>query len=350
MTYYEGKTAYVGLKKQAARGTAETTASIFIATEDYPTLKMESINTYAKEFRGAIGEIQQVYRKPTLKSTGAITSPAWMNFLTYAAYGVMGANTAGGDIEGYTHAITANATTLPIWTIFTGSDNATNVRKWRDMTFKSLTLEMPAGDFVKMTVDMEGGPVDIATAALTPSYDTNLPFFTPNASISIGGSEDCDIEEFKITIGRAPAFKKTMCAAATAFWTDNFVYPTTVMAEGEYTMYFDGYDEYEYWLGANNATAIATTTFAKANAVRALTVTITSLEEVKAAGTATYGSCTITMPTVIYDTWEPEITWDDRVKVKVEFKAIHDATTETGAAGTGTVKIDLVSDVADPAA
>lgn len=350
MTYYEGKTAYIGIKKQGTAGTAETTATIFMATEDYPSIKMNPINTYAKEYRGAIGEINQIYRKPSLKSAGEISTPAWTNWLSYVAYGVLGKTTNGGSNEGYTHAINANAASLPIWTVFTSTDNATNVRKYKDMTMKSFTLEMQPGEAIKLSVDMEGGPADITTTALTPTYDTSQPYWTPNASISIGGSPDCDIEDFNITIGRAPAFKQTMCAAATAFWFDNFVYPTTVMAEGSYTMYFDGWDEYKYYLGTSTATTPVTSGFAKASAVRALAVTITGLEEVLAAGTATYPSCTITMPSVIYDEWEPEVTWDDRVKVKVSFKAVHDASTETSVAGTGTVKVDLVDEVADPSA
>jgi len=347
MTYYDGKKSYVGIAKQDVAGTANTAADIFIATESWPSLKMNTPNYYAKEFRGAMGEIQNVYRKSDMRSTGGISSHLYTDWASYAFYGVLGTVGSAGDDEGYTHTITAAATTLPIWTVFTGLDTV-DVIKYRDLTMKSIKLGFSPGERLTMDVDFEGGPIDNATSVLTPTYTTLRPLDYADVSISLGGSPNCDIESMDLTISRSPAFNKTMCTGNLA-WSPNMVYPTTVMAEGSFTMYFSGYTEYEYWLGATGVDTVLTDTYDRTTADRALTITITSTgTEIKSGGTATKDSVTITLPEIIYDDATITPTYDDRVKVVFNWKAVHNATAETAVAGTGTVKVDIVSEIADP--
>lgn len=347
MTYYDGKKSYVAIAKQDAAGTAETTPDIYIATESWPTLAMKTPNYYAKEFRGVMGEIQNVYRKSDISAAGAITSQLYTDWASYAYYGVLGKVTSSGDAEGYTHNINADATTLPIWTVFTGLDSV-NTMKYRDQTIKSIRTSFEPGSRLMMDVDFEGGPVDIATAALTPSYTALRPLDYADVTISLGGSPICDIETMDITISRAPAFNKTMCTGNLA-WNYNMVYPTTVMAEGSFTAYFTGYDEYKYWLGSSAATTVLTDTYDRTTADRALTITATSTgPEILAGGAATKDSIVWTFPEIIYDDSSITPTYDDRVKVVFNWKAVHNATAETAVAGTGTVKVDIVSEVADP--
>jgi hypothetical protein len=152
----------------------------------------------------------------------------------------------------------------------------------------------------------------------------------------------------ELTIGRAPAFNKTMCTGNLA-WSPNMVYPTTVLAEGSFTMYFSGYTEYEYWLGAAGADTVLTDTYDRTAADRALTVTMQSTgTEIHAGGAATKDSVTLTFPEIIYDDATITPTYDDRVKVVFNWKGVHNATAETAAAGTGTVKAVIVSEVVDP--
>jgi hypothetical protein len=307
---------------------------------------MENPNYYAKEFRGTQGEIQNVYRKPNLKSSGSISSPAYSNFLTYALYGVLGTDSVAGPTDSaYTHTFKSTATSLPIWTVFLGKNGSTVMEKYRDMTMKSLKLGFKPGEPLSAEVDFEGGPVDIATNAATPSYATIRSFFYPDVTISIAGSPTCDVEEMELMITREPSFNKTMCTGNKA-WMDNTVYPTTVKFEGSMTAYFTGYSEYEYWLGATGATTVLTDTFELTDADRAnFIMTATSTGDHIGAGT-THESLTITATRIMYDVVEVTPVWDERVKVKYEFKSIYDS---GQAAGLETVQPVLVTATADPA-
>jgi len=344
MAFQDGKKGYVGISRQDTAGTVETTAAIFLITEEWPSIKLNNPNYYAKEFRGAMGEIQNVYRKSSQGSAGAVSALATTDWLSYAWYGVLGKATTSGDAAGYTHLCTADIATLPIWTVFKGI-GALEVEAYRDLTMKSLQMSFSPSERLKCSVDFEGGPLDKGTAALTPTYTTLRPLDYSDVAVSLGGAPNCNIESMDITVGRAPAFNKTMCTGNTAV-IPNAVYPTTVTAEGSFTMLFEDYTEYEYWLGATGADVVATDGFAKASAVRALTITATSTGAHIGAGT-THDSITITIPSIIYDDADTEVTYDDRVRITFNWKAVHDATTEGQVAGSGTIKASIVSEVVD---
>ena len=140
-----------------------------------------------------------------------------------------------------------------------------------------------------------------------------------------------------------------MCTTGLGAWEPNKVYPTTIDCSGTFTMYFPSYDEYKYWLGKSDATSMKTDTYDDADADRALVITIVG-EEIKAGGAATKDTIVITVPKIVYDDANIERTYDDVLKITFNFKAVHDATTESGAAGTGTVSATVISQVANPAA
>jgi len=347
MALIAGKRSYVGLKKQAAAGTAETVPAIYIPTEDFPDIKSVSGNYYSKEFRGVYAENTHMYRKPTLASSGTISASAYNNFVTYAMYGVLGANTAGGDAEGYIHTMTVGET-LPIWTVMTGTADLA-MEKFHDMTMKSIKFGASPGEDIKVDVEMGGASGDIATAHVHPTYTTLRPINHADVSISLGGAPNCMIESFDLSIDRAVAEKRVMCQTGLTAWEPNKVYPTTVNCEGSFVMYFENYDEYAYFLGKSVATAFTTDTFAQADAKRALVITMTG-QEIKSGGAATKDSIVITVPQIVYDDAKIERPYDDVLKVTFNFKAMHDVTAETAVPGTGTVSAVVTSEVVDPAA
>jgi hypothetical protein len=288
-----------------------------------------------------------MYRKPTLSSAGTLSASAYNNFVTYAMYGVLGGNTAAGDAEGYTHTMVVDES-LPIWTVMTGTDQL-NMEKFHDMTMKSIKFAASPSEDVKVDVELSGASGDIATAKVTPTYTTIRPINHADVSISLGGAPNCMIESFELSIDRAVAEKRVMCQTGLTAWEPNKVYPTTINCEGSFVMYFEDYDEYEFFLGKANATELTTDTFAQADAKRALVITMTG-GEIKSGGAATKDSIVITVPQIVYDDAKIERPYDDVLKVTFNFKAMHDVAAETGAAGTGTVSAVIVSEVADPAA
>jgi hypothetical protein len=348
MTYYPGKKSYVGLAIQDTAGTAETVPVIYLPVEDFPDIKSSPANYYSKEFRNVNAEITKVYRKPTLSSSGSINMAAYNNFVTYAMYGVMGTNAASGDAEGYTHAMKVNHTTLPIWTVFTGTADLA-MEKFHDMTMKSISFSAAAGETIKVGVEMEGASGDIITAAATPTYTALRPLNYADVSVSLGGSPNCEIDALDIQINRNVQMNRVLCTSGLTAWEPNKAYPTTIDVSGSFTMYFDGYTEYKYWLGKSDATAMATDTYEQDDADRALVITMTG-EEIKSGGAATKDSIVITVPKIVYDDAQKEITYDDLLKVTFNWKAVHDVTSETSVPGTGTVSATIVSEVADPAA
>jgi len=340
MTYYMGKNSYVAIKKQATAGTAETTASIFVPVTDYPTIKSSPLNTYTKEYRNNTVEITKVYRKPNLKSEGTLSFPCYGDMLSYALYGVFGSAASAGDAEGYTHTYTV-AETLPIWTVFLGIDDLA-VEKYHDMTMKSLTLSLNPGEDMMGSVEMVGATGDIITSALTPSYTTLRPLTHGDASVSIRGSADCDVESFSVTIDRGVQEKRTLCTTGLGAYEPNMVYPTTIMVEGEMTLYFDGYDEYKYFLGTSSATSATTDTYVETDANSAIILTVTG-QEILAGAAATKDLLTLTIHKALWDDVSIERTWDDRVKQTIAFKGIIDATPTPD----GPISCTMVSEVAD---
>jgi hypothetical protein len=350
MTYYQGKKSYVGISRQDTAGTVEATPAIYIPTETWPTLKTSGINYYAKEFRAAMGGIQNVYRKSNITSSGDVSAHAYSDWLTYAFYGVLGKTTSAQiAAEGaYTHAINADAATLPIWTVFTGLDTVNQLR-YRDLTMQSINLGFQPGERISTSVSFQGGPVDIASATLGASatYTNNRPFDYADVAVSLGASNsDCEIESMDLMISRAPYMGKVMCTGNTA-WNFNKVIPNDVICEGTFNMLFIDYEDYELWLGANNATTVLTDTYDRTSSDQALTITVTSTGPV-IGNAATHDQFIITVPEILYDDSTITPTWDDKVRVTFAWKAVHNATAESAVAGTGTVKVDIKSEVVDP--
>lgn len=334
-----GKKSYAGLALQAAAGTPETAADVFLPLEDFPDIKTQAPNYYSKEFRGVFAEISHVYRKPALSSSGSIKMPAYADPLTYLLLGVCGSVSTAGDVEGYTNTYTM-AETLPIWTVFLGTDSL-NVEKYHDMMMKSMELSFEQGEPIQVSVDMEGASGDIATSALTPTYTARRALNAADVEITLGGSANCTIDSLTLTIDRGVQTNKVFCATGLSAWEPNMMYPTTTIIEGEFTAYFAGYDDYEMFLGKTNATELTTGDYAVDDADQALVITATGTEEINAGGAATVDLLTLTLHKILYDDYSVERTFDDRVKATVAFKAMWD----TAATPDEVAAISLISGV-----
>lgn len=340
MAYYQGKQAYMGLAYQATAGTAETVADVFIGSESLTSIKTQAPNYYSKEFRGApFSEISHVYRKPNLSSAGSIEFPAYADALGYVLHGIFGSVATAGDAEGYTNTY-AVAETLPIWTVFKGVDDLA-VEKFHDMTMKSMSLTFEQGENIMVSVDMEGASGDNATAALTPAYQTRRALNAADVSVSLGGAPNCDIDKLEVTIDRGVQTNKTFCTSGLGAWEPNFMYPTTINVEGSFDLYFSDYNQYELFLGKDNNTVLTTDAYSVDDADNALIITATG-PEIKSGGAATKDTLTLTLPKILYDDYDLQVEYDDRVKASIAFKAMHDT---TGNPDAGTVSCVLINGV-----
>ena len=322
MAYYQGKQGYLGLAFQATAGTAETVPDVFIGTESWSSIKTQAPNYYSKEFRGAyFSEISHVYRKPNQMSSGSIEFPAYGDALGYALHGVFGAVSTSGDTEGYINTFTV-AETQPIWTVFKGVDDLA-MEKFHDMTMKSMQLTMEQEENVMVSVDMEGATGDIATAAATPTYQARRALNAADVAVSIGGSGNCDVDRMEVSIDRGVQTNRSFCTTGLGAWEPNFMYPTTFNLEGSFDMYFSDYNQYELFLGKDNNTVLTTDTYSVDDADTAIILTIEG-PEILAGGAATKDKLTLTMHKVLYDDYDLQVEYDDRVKASIAFKAMLD--------------------------
>ena len=336
MAYFAGKKSYVGIKRQAVAGTAETTATIFMPVETFPTMKTTIAKNYAKEFRGHYAEVDNIY-VVGMSSAGDISMAAYPDFLTYALYGVFGTVSSSVVADAaYTHTITT-AETLPIWTVFTGTDTL-NVQKFPDQMLHTLQLSAQPGSDIQMTASFSGSAEDKITTSLTPTYGTQRALHYAGATVSIAGGVKCDVDTFQVSIDRGLQSNKTMCTTGIGAWNNNMQYPTTLTVDGSFDMYFQDYGEYEYWLGKTGSNAPVTDAYKVSDATRALVFEVSGA----LIGVTSRDKLTLTVPSIVYDDSSISRSFDDRVKVTFNFKGVYD----TGS--TSVASAVMISKVINP--
>lgn len=353
MAYFIGKKSYFGIARQTTPGTPETTPEIYIPTEELPDIKSEPANYYAKEFRGIFSEINNVYRKPTLKSSGKVSMPLYADPMTYLLLGVFGkvtstkVSTETGTVDIWMNNYIM-AETLPIWTCFIGTrgltslDKDLNVERYHDMMIKSMTISVKPEENMEVSVELEGASGDIQTGQKTPTYTAKRPLNFADIEIRIGNNINCQTDEFEMTIDRGVQTNRVMCTAGLSAWEPNFMYPTTTSVEGSFTMYFSDYDEYRYFLGSMQADEMLTDTYRGDDASRRLEIKINGqkIDDTQEQR----DNLTFLLNKIYYDDSPIERSFDDRLKITFNFKAGWDPTPPNNAPAS-IIELGLVSQV-----
>jgi hypothetical protein len=334
MAYHFGKRAYCTIEKQTNAGTAASTVVQGINITEAPTLKgiseRKTLQTFKKTSSGVTD-----FAVTRISAEGDITAPATPGSgLEYMLEGVLGTDTPADGTGHYDHVYTVTDT-LPHYTVLIGLD-ALAPEQFKDVQFKSLNLSMQPGSEVMAKASVMGTPDGIAGSEVTPTYGTERPFTWTDVSISLGGSPNCDITDFDLTIDRGVKSARTACASAGL--ADNVIYPTATTVTGSFSMYFQDYTEYKYFLGGAAATNFDPSANV-ANTKRAIIVTLTG-QEIDATPTPTYNTLTITIPQAVYKDAVIETPYDDRMMIKFDFEAYWDG---TKGAGLEMLSVELVS-------
>jgi hypothetical protein len=343
MSYHFGKTGYLVLQKQAAEGTADafvggsTAGEIGMPITEQPGVKP----VIEKEFKNYYKKSSAEYSDYTVKrlaAEGDVAVPGFpggpLELLTFGTFGSVSSALHGTETLVYDNTFVM-AQDLPIWTMAVGRD-ALAYQEFYDVRFGSMDVKMAAGEDITVTSTATGKGGNISKSAFTPAYGTERSFAFDDLGVSIGGSANCDVTDFELKIDRGIKSVRTACAAAAK--GDNMIYTSTIDVSGSMELFFQDYTEYKYWLGGASAVE---PTFNQSVATTGRDIVITATGN--SIGTSANNVLTITIPKAVYDTSEIDMPFDDRMKIKFDFKALHDPTTETGAAGTGTIKAEIRS-------
>jgi hypothetical protein len=344
MVYHFGKTGYMIAAWQAAAGTAETLAGtdIGIPLKTKPGLKPIIDKEFPQYYKKTSSEASD-YIVKRLAAEGELEFDAHTGGpLEMALFGVFGAvdsNVITDTTTGISNVFTMTNSDLPMWTVGLGR-GALNLEKYYDLRYGKLDMSMSGGENVNVKVNAMGKGGNISQPELTPTYTTDRSFVYDDIGVSLGGTPNCDVTSLNLSIDRGMKSKRTACAASPK--GDNVFYPTTINVEGDIEMFFQDFTEYKYWLGASNATE---PTFDQTAATTKRALTITMSGDAIGDGTPADNSALIfTIPAISYSDAEIDMPWDDRMLIKFNFKALFDQTSETGLAGTGTIKAQVDSE------
>lgn len=342
MAYHFGKSGYVAMALQDTEGTAETTLDIGVPVEQMPSLKATVEKKYNKEYRKTTAE-DTGFSIQKISAAGDLVLSAYCGSgLEHMLYGVFGTKEVARDGTTLAYDKTFKiGNTLPMFTAGIGR-NTLNMEKFKDLRVGKIGLSFAPDEDVKMTANVQGRPAGIGSAAITPSYGTERAFTFEDIGVSLGGSPNCDILNVDLNIDRGLKSLRTACASAGR--GDNAIYPTTCAVDGSIEMFFQDYTEYAYWLGGSGAsdfTYDATPDTMK----RALVITATG----QTIDTNKKDTLVFTVPKIVYDDATIDMPYDDRMKVKFDFKALWDG---TQAAGEEVIKASvksLMTDITSPA-
>lgn len=347
MVYHFGKKGYFAWSLQNVEGTQETAFDCGVPIESEPKLAAKIETKYPKEYRKTDAE-RTSFIRTAISAEGDIEFSAYPGSgLEHAIYGVMGAQSSaahGTSVLAYDNTFTVG-TDLPIFSAAIGRDEL-NMETFKDLRMGKLDLKFDPGSDVKATVSLSGKPTGIGSSDITPSYGTERQFTFDDIGVTLGGSANCDIKNVSLSIDRGLKSLRTACASAGK--GDNMFYATTTAVEGSFTMLFQNYDEYEYYLGADGATTYSFDAD-EDSATRTLVITATGGLIDDTPTPDVYNQMVITIPKIYYESSVISMPFDDRMEVEFNFVALYDSTADPGEETIGIVVTSLMNGVTSPA-
>lgn len=346
MAYHFGKSGYMAIQLQTAEGTADVfdgsgTDEIGLPITSEPNLK-PIIEKEFKQYYKKLYNSASDYTVKRLAAEGTIECPAYpggpLEAMLYGVFGDVSSSLITDTATAYANVFVVDDS-LPIFSAAVGRDEL-NYQEFYDLRMGSMDITMSPGEDIMISTSVMGKGGAIDNEDFTPTYTTARSFTFDDVGVSLGGSPNCDVTELTLNIDRGLKSMRTACAAAAK--GDNVIYPTTIDVSGSMTLLFQDYTEYKYWLGG---AAIEAPTFDQtaADTARALTITMSG-EPIGDGDPADNAAFVITIPTIVYETSEITMPFDDRMMIKFDFRALHNPTAEGSLAGTGTIKAQVDSD------
>lgn len=203
MAYFPSNQGYIGIGKQAAKGTAVAPQRFIKYLTDESAVEFE-----AETLReGCDGQWDKTSVKTRYHNN--------INFSLYARpteaanlyAALLGSDTKTLTTTPFTHTIVPKAfqvtTAVQPWLtvqrqLISSTNSRTEVMK--DVKLSSITLEAEAGQPVQMSVEGTGLSSILTTSTSTESYESGNPFSFYNGTYTINGSGSTDIKSFNIAI------------------------------------------------------------------------------------------------------------------------------------------------------
>ena len=188
-----GREGYIGLAKQAAKGTGTAPTKFIKWTGTTDMSPKQGITVYRE---GGDSLNPGIGLKENHKPDGQFALLARPDLAGFLFAMALGADTVTGAGP-YTHALTP-AATLP-WVTIERQVGGVQERII-DCRIKSITVEGESSKPVKLTVEYLGINEDLSVAAAVVTYDTDMPFVYFQAVYTWDGGGSANVEKFKVAL------------------------------------------------------------------------------------------------------------------------------------------------------
>ncbi|MGB9886752.1 MAG: phage tail tube protein [Moorellales bacterium] len=191
------KLGYIGLAKQAAKGTPVAPSKFVKWTGE---TGMTPSQAYTQYWEGGMGLDPGVALKETQKYDGQFSLFARPDIAGFLFAMMLGVDTVSGTADPYTHTITPHASDIPWLTIERYVQGLGLVERIRDCRLQQIEISGEAGKPVQMAVTYRGIAGTIETTPGTPTYETSMPFVFFNGTYKVDSQTMALIRDFRITM------------------------------------------------------------------------------------------------------------------------------------------------------
>lgn len=191
------KLGYIGLSKQAAKGTAVAPSKFVKWTGE---TGMTPAQAYTQHWEGGMGLDPGVAMKESQKydlSFSCFARPDMAGFLCAMLFGV---DNISGAADPYTHTITPHASAIPWLTLERYVQGLSMVERVADCRIQQIELSGEATKPLTMAITLRGITGTIETSPGTPTYETSMPFVFFNGTYKVDTVITALIRDFRLTL------------------------------------------------------------------------------------------------------------------------------------------------------
>lgn len=191
------KLGYIGLAKQAAKGTGVSPSKFVKWTGE---TGMTPTQTYTQHWEGGMGLDPGVALKENQKYDMNFSCFARPDIAAFLFAMLLGTDEVTGAEDPYTHTITPHASTIPWVTVERYVQGLSLVERVTDCRIQQIEVSGESGKPVTLAVQVRGIEGSIEASPGTPTYEVSMPFVFFNGTYTVDGAETALIRSFRITI------------------------------------------------------------------------------------------------------------------------------------------------------
>ncbi len=190
------KLGYIGLARQAAKGTAVAPSRFVRWTGE---TGMTPAQAYTQHWEGGMGLDPGIALKESQKYDMNFNCFARPDMAAFLFAMLLGVDTVSGTADPYTHTITPHASTIPWLTVERYVEGLTLVERIRDCRIQQIELAGEATKPVTMAVTLRGIEGSIQASPGTATYEASMPFVFFNGTYTVDAAVTALIRDFRFT-------------------------------------------------------------------------------------------------------------------------------------------------------